>query len=131
MDEILQIAQDFGEGFDEVRKTLLGPDAKLVLLKEKGDTTTFDTVDTIESAWQLEFSEFLGASTFKVADISVEFGKKVRGSDHLMVIDSKLPELNNTIFETLAETSSPSTNVPWWSIRAQGLGRKYIDSQEL
>lgn len=123
----------FGKGFDAKRKILLGKDAKLVLLAERDgdDGAPFNTVRTVLTGWTSKFSEFFGTTTFKVANISESFGADVRNSTHVMVTDSKMPALNNTLHELQTETAPPDGDKPFWRVRAKSVGRKFIPPDEI
>lgn len=123
-----------GKEFDVLRKLFLGKDAQLVLLREDGSTAAFETLATIASGWHSKFSEFFGNQSFYVADITTNFGSfsgPGRKVTHLMVVNSKLPTLNNVLHETLAETAAPDASKPWWRIRAKSVGRKYVGTDEI
>jgi hypothetical protein len=128
---ISTIASDFAQGFDDIRKELLGLDAKLVLLKEDGVAVAFNEVQVITVGWHSEYSTFFGTTTFHVADLEATTASNVRKATHLIVKDSTLAALNNTLHEMKAETAPPSSDSPWWKIRAEPLSRKYIAPNEI
>lgn len=124
--------QDFIIVFNDRKEHELGSDAKLIFLRQDGEETPFKpAIRTQEAGWYPTFSEFFGNMTFSVADISDEFFVDVRKTTHVIVIDSVLPAVNNTIFELLEETVSPTGLEPWWRLRAKSLGRKYIAEEEV
>lgn len=119
------------EGFDALRETLIGDAASLILLREDGTSAPFETVATITTGWNSEFSEFFGNTVFNVADLTAEFAAKVRKTDHLVVTGADIPDLNNMIHQTLENTAAPDADNPWWRIVAKPVGRKYVATEEI
>lgn len=118
------IASALAVGFDAIRKALHGANAKLILLKEDGGAKAFDVVETLGSAWLPEFSEFFGTTTFQVADVTEEFGAKVRRTSHLIVVNSDNAALNNALFEVVEGTQPPLGAEAYWKIRAKSTSRR-------
>lgn len=126
-----EISSAMAEGLDALRETLVGDSAKLILLREDGASAAFENLATVESRWASKYSEFFGNTTFSIADLTSEFAAKVRKATHLVVTGADIPDLNNMIYETLAETAAPDANKPWWRIRAKSVGRKYVGTDEI
>lgn len=123
---------DFVVVFNDRKEHELGSDAKLVFLRQDGEAEAFKPpIRQQVDGWYPTFSEFFGTMTFSVADISDQFFTDVRKSTHIMVIDSVLPALNQTLYELQEDTISPTGLEPWWRLRAKSLGRKYIATQEI
>lgn len=128
---VTTIASDFAEGFDEIRKEILGPRAVLVLLRDDGGAKAFTELSVVEAGWYSEFSRFHGTTTFHVADLSTATAANFRKATHLIVRDSALVVLNNVLHEMKAETAPPSPDIPWWKVRAEPMNRKYVAPEEI
>lgn len=118
------LTRAYSRGFDAKRRAFLGPNAKLVLLKVKGDVKAFDVVGTIEKGWMGNFSEFFGASTFRIADSSSATAALIRRASHVMVVDSEKPALNNVVFAGDGKAQPPLQD-PYWSFVATSEKRTY------
>lgn len=128
---VVDISQDFAQGFDAIREALLGADAKLILLQEEGHTIPFSQLQVIKTGWYPEYSSFFGNTTFHVADISEPTADNIRNASFVMQIDSLLPGINNVLFEIKPETAPPDSNKAWWRVRGTTTTRKYIPPQEV
>lgn len=128
---VVVISSDFAKGFDEVRKALLGDNAKLVLLQEEGTTVPYNQLQIITSGWYPEYSSFFGNTTFHFADITGLTGNNIRNASFLMMIETFLEAMNNVVYEMKPETAPPDSNTPWWRIRASTTNKKYIPPNEV
>lgn len=127
---ISSIASDFAAGFDVIRKQLMGADAKLVLLKENSkEAPQYTVVQRITAGWSSEFSKFYGNTTFNVVDLTSETAVNMRKATHLVVIEADLGSINKVVHELKPETAPPSSDVPWWRLRAQPLDRKFTPEE--
>lgn len=128
---LASIAKDFGAGFDEVNRQLLGPRAKLLLLKEEEtDGAPFLMLTTVLNGWHAKFSDHFGAITFSIADISQGLAVTMREVTHVVIIDSALPSINHLLHEVSDDTAAPSPDTPFWRLRASGTGRLYAPPVE-
>lgn len=126
---IQTIASDFANGFDEIRRQLLGNNARLVLLKETDreskDEPEFEIVKAFSEGWYPKYSEFFGTTTFNIADIHQLTAQKIRESSHLIVVNSNLSSINNLLHELTTDTAIPTPDKPIWGIRAKSTGCLY------
>jgi len=127
---VLELTEVLSETFDIIKGLLLGDEAKFKLLKEKGDDETFEEIAEVTVGWRAKYSEFFGATTVEVADITEAFAAKVKGSTHIVITNAGVPSLNNVINEMLDETAAPDADKPYWRIRIKSLGRKYVGGEE-
>jgi hypothetical protein len=105
--------------------------AKLVLLKVNGKTRPFDIVETITTGWTAKFKEFFSVSVFQIADITAPTASKIRNASHVMVIDSsKLPALNNVVFEGDGKAQPPLGENPYWSYTATSRKEQYFPAEQ-
>jgi hypothetical protein len=131
MSAVADISEATGEAFDALRETLIGDSANLILLREDGTSAPFEVIATITSGWNSEYSEFFGNDTFNVADLTAEFGQKVRKTTHVVVTGADLPDLNNMLYKTQEGTAGPDADSPFWRIRAKSVGRRYVSADEI
>lgn len=128
---MLELTDVLAETFDIIKGLLIGEGAKFKLLREAGDTETFEDVIEVAVGWRPKYSEFFGNTTLEVADVTTDFASKVKESTHLVITGSGVPSLNNVIYELLAETTAPDADRPYWRIRVRSVGRKYVGGEEV
>lgn len=125
-----KVSKDFGRGFDEVRKELLGKKARLVILKQSGETVPFIEIYSVVSGWHARFSDRVGAVTISIADISQAFAIKLREVSAVVILDSDLPTTNNLLFEVAEDSIAPSVDHPFWRLEVNSTGRFYEAPKE-
>jgi hypothetical protein len=112
--------------FDRERRRHIGEDAKLLLLKTDGALAPFAVVVQVDSAWNTEFSDFFGSTTFNVARNDAEFAAQVGEASYAMVVDSDKEALNNQLFAINRETTRLAGVDPYCRIRATETGKRYL-----
>lgn len=121
-----ELTAEIAEAFDEAREELLGPEAKLLLLKAQGAPQPYLVLEALTLGWSVYFSEFHGTTTFQVARDDIEFNAVATQATHVMVIDSNSASLNNQLHTINGETTFPAGVDPYWRIRAEVVGRRYF-----
>ncbi len=127
---MLELTDVLAESFDIVKGLLLGDEAKVLFLKRKGTTESFEDVVEVTAGWRSRYSEFFGTTTFDIADVTQEFTTSMSKATHLVVKDTGLVGMNNGLYEMQPETAAPDSDHPYWRVRARSLGRKYVSGQE-
>jgi len=128
---VLELTDVLSETFDIIKGLLVGDAAKFTLLKETGVIDNFDKIGDVTIGWRPRYSEFFGATTIEVADITEGFAAKVHDCTHIVITESGIPSMNDVIFEMLPETAAPDADKPYWRIRIKSLGRKYLSGVEV
>lgn len=127
MTPIEEIARVFADGLEQSRKESLGPNAKMLLLREEGEEENkpFSIVRQIVKNFSIRSNDYFGTITFRVGDVTESFADDVRRSTHLIIKDSKIPALNHVVFEMKSSTAGPDSSKPFWRIRGESLRRTF------
>ncbi len=108
MSDLSEIITDIGTGYDEAR-AIFFPGVSLELLAVSDTANQFETIETIDSGWFLEYSEFRSSFRLSIATADTDFSSLINRATHVRIGE-------DVYVIRAADTTPPAGNKLVWQL---------------